>query len=153
MDSLKVSWSILPGIILASAFSWGIGTVAAFITVFFRDVKHVIEVGSQVFYFLTPILYHREQVLDKNGLGFIADLNPVNTYLELIRTPLIDGVVPSPGMYLYGLGTAVVAVLLGAGTTAWLKQRVIFHLILRTVGPILFPSRRIFFERAPNGQD
>ena len=121
------TWAIIPGMILVTAFAWGMATVAAFVTVFFRDVKHVLEVGSQIFYFLTPILYPRDW-LDKKGLSFLADLNPVNTYLELIRTPLVDGIIPHWTMYLYGVLVAVGAVLLGAGTTAWLRQRVIFHL-------------------------
>ena len=128
LSIFNTAWAIIPGLFLVTAFAWGMATVAAFATVFFRDIKHVLEVGSQVFYFLTPILYRRERVLDKKGLGFIADLNPVNTFIELIRGPLVDGTIPEWPMYLYGVLAALAAVLLGAGTTAWLRQRVIFHL-------------------------
>lgn len=127
LDVLRTAWAIIPGIALLTAFAWGLATVASFATVFFRDVKHVIEVGAHVAYFLTPILYPRS-LLDRKGLGFIADLNPVNTFLELIRAPLVDGVIPGWPVYLYGVLATLAAVLLGAGTVAWLRQRVIFHL-------------------------
>lgn len=127
LNVFATAWAAIPGLILVSVFAWGIGTVAAFATVFFRDVKHVIEVGAHVAYFLTPILYRRD-LLDKKGLGFIADLNPVNTFLELIRGPLVDGVIPAWPIYVYGVVAAAVALLLASGTTSWLKQRVIFHL-------------------------
>jgi lipopolysaccharide transport system permease protein len=124
---LATAWAIVPGLILTTAFALGLATVAAYATVFFRDVRHLIEVGSQVAYFLTPILYRRN-VLDEQGLGVIADLNPANTFIELIRAPLVDGVLPGPGLYVYGVVAASGALLLGAGTTAWLRTRVIFHI-------------------------
>ena len=127
LASLATAWAVVPGLALMAAFTLGLATVAAYATVFFRDVKHLIEVGSHVAYFLTPILYRRS-VLDDQGLGVIADLNPANTLIELIRAPLVDGVVPGPGLYLYGVVAAAASLLLAAGTTAWLRTRVIFHL-------------------------
>lgn len=125
--SLAAAGAVVPGLVLTTAFALGIGTVAAYATVFFRDVKHLIEVGMHVAYFLTPILYRRT-MLDEQGLGVIADLNPANTFIELIRAPLVDGVVPGAGLYLYGVAAAAASLLLAAGTTAWLRTRVIFHL-------------------------
>jgi ABC-type polysaccharide/polyol phosphate export permease len=55
-------------------------------------------------------------------------LNPVNTFLELIRSPLIDGQLPGLGLLAYGAATAAAAVFLAAGTAHWLRGRVIFHL-------------------------
>jgi ABC-type polysaccharide/polyol phosphate export permease len=66
------------------------------------DAAQAAQAGAQVAYFLTPILYRRS-MLDDQGLGVIADLNPANTFIELIRAPLVDGVVPGPGLYLYGV--------------------------------------------------
>lgn len=121
------AWAIVPGVIGVAAFAWGIATILSYVTVFFRDIKHLIDVAMQVAFFLTPVLYTRD-TLDRKGVGFIADLNPVNTYLELIRTPLLDGAIPGLGLQLYGVLAAVIAVLLAAGTTHWLRGRVIFHL-------------------------
>jgi ABC-type polysaccharide/polyol phosphate export permease len=118
---------ILPAILFAGIFAWGIGTMIAYFTVYFRDIKHLLEVGSQVAFFLTPIVYSRD-ILDKKGIGFVADLNPANTFIELFREPLLNGVVPGMNLYLQGFGLAAAALLLGAGTTAWLQKRVIFHL-------------------------
>jgi lipopolysaccharide transport system permease protein len=127
LSIFETAWSAIPGVILVTIFSWGVATILSYITVFFRDIKHLIEVVLQVAFFLTPIIYTRD-VLDAKGLGVIADLNPCNTFLELIRLPLVEGIVPSVGLMAYGTATAVVAVLLAAGTDHWLRKRVIFHL-------------------------
>jgi ABC-type polysaccharide/polyol phosphate export permease len=95
--------------------------------VFFHDIKHLIEVAAQVFFFLTPIMYSRS-LLDDKGLGFLADLNPVNLYLELIRTPLLTGQPPGWGVVAAGAVLAVIALALAAGAGAWLQKKVIFHL-------------------------
>lgn len=127
ISSLKAAAAALPGIVFAIFSAWGLATVLSYITVFFRDIKHVIEVGMQVAYFLTPIIYERS-ILDQRGLGFIVDLNPANTLIELIRLPLVHGQVPSLGLYIYGLVVTIVSILLAAGTAHWLRNRVIFHL-------------------------
>jgi ABC-type polysaccharide/polyol phosphate export permease len=127
LSVFRTAWAILPGVAGVTVFAWGIGSILAYLTVFFRDIKHVVEVGMHVAFFLTPVLYTRD-TLDRKGLGFIADLNPVNTFLELIRSPLIDGQLPSLGLLAYGTATAVAAVFLAGGTAHWLRGRVIFHL-------------------------
>src|SRR5262245_43855552 len=118
---------VLPGVACVALFSWGIATVGAFVTVFFHDIKHLVEVGAQVFFFLTPIMYSRS-LLDEKGLGFVADLNPVNLYLELIRTPLLTGQPPGWDLVAAGAALALVALGLAAGAGGWLQKKVIFHL-------------------------
>lgn len=118
---------VIPGVVLAALFSWGIATIGAFITVFFHDIKHLIEVGAQVFFFLTPIMYSRK-LLDDKGIGWVADLNPVNIYLELIRTPILTGQAPTGELIAAGGILAGVSVALAAGAGAWLQKKVIFHL-------------------------
>jgi ABC-type polysaccharide/polyol phosphate export permease len=86
-----------------------------------------LEVGAQILFFLTPIMYNRK-LLDDKGLGWIVDANPVSWLLELTRTPLLTGWMPHPQMYLAGVGFSFALIGLALGTTAWLQKRVIFHL-------------------------
>ena len=124
---LKMVWVLVPGLLLMLVAAWAVATIAAFVNVYFHDTQHILEVGSQILFFLTPIIYYRD-VLDRKNLGWIVDLNPVNLFLELIRAPLLTGA--TPAMHLYGsaVGLTVVLVGLAAGTMAWLQKRVIFHL-------------------------
>jgi lipopolysaccharide transport system permease protein len=126
-DVFAHAWSLIPSVLLLIAFAWGLATIVAYLTVFFRDIKHVVEVAMQVAFFLTPIIYSRK-TLDDKGLGFIVDLNPANTFIEMIRAPLINQAPPSMSLFIFGFCAAAVSVFLAAGTTHWLKNRVIFHL-------------------------
>jgi lipopolysaccharide transport system permease protein len=119
--------AIIPGLILALLTAWATATIAAFVTVYFHDMQHLMEVGAQILFFLTPIMYNR-QLLDDKGLGWIVDANPVSWLLELTRTPLLTGWMPHPQMYVAGCGFTLVLMGLAIGTTAWLQKRVIFHL-------------------------
>lgn len=117
----------VPVILMSTVFCWGVATVSAFAHVYFHDTKHLIEVASQMFFFLTPVMYKRG-VLDKQGLGWLADLNPVVTFLELLRTPILMGQAPAPELYAQGAVLTLVAFGLGCGSLAWLQKKVVFQL-------------------------
>lgn len=120
-------WAVLPGLLLAVVAGWALATIFAFINVYFHDTQHLLEIGCQLMFFLTPIMYQRD-VLDNRGLGFLVTLNPVNVFFDLIRDPLLTGAPPAGDAYLAGAAVTAVAVGLAAGTIAWLQKRVIFHL-------------------------
>ena len=119
--------AVAPGLALAFLAAWAVATIAAFVNVYFQDTQHLLEVAAQIGFFLTPIIYPRA-VLDKQGLYWVVDLNPVNLFLDLIRAPLLTGEPPTAAL----LGTAAAVTvglgLLAAGTTDWLQKRVVFHL-------------------------
>jgi ABC-type polysaccharide/polyol phosphate export permease len=118
---------MIPGLILVFFAAWAVATIGAFTTVFFHDTQHLLEVAAQIVFFLTPIMYSR-QLLDDKQLGWIMDMNPVYWLLELTRSPLLTGELPTTQMYLAGLGLTTALVGLAAGTVAWLQKRVIFVL-------------------------
>lgn len=121
------------GLALMLVAAWAIATIGAFVTAFFHDVAHLLEVGAQIGFYLTPIMYRRS-VLDDRGLGWLADINPANTFLALIRDPLVRGVSTTAEltewgqMYLAALALTAVLVALAAGVVTWLHKKVIFHL-------------------------
>lgn len=122
-----VFWSVIPAVLLGILLAWALATIFAFANVYFQDTQHILEIGAQLLFFLTPIMYKRE-VLEKRGLGFLIDLNPVNLFLDLIRDPLLTGHPPTLSLYLTAAATTAVFTALAAGTIAWLQKRVIFHL-------------------------
>lgn len=123
----------LPGLLLALIAAWAVATIGAFLTAFFHDTSHLLEVCAQIGFFLTPIMYRRS-ILDDRGLGWLADINPVNLYLTLIRDPLLMGAPTGAELtqlgYAYLSATVVTAVLvaLAVGIVSWLQKKVIFHL-------------------------
>lgn len=125
LDRLGLLWAVLPGMVLMFAFCWGVATLAAFATVFFHDTKHLVEVGTQLMFFLTPIIYGREQLGRAEDL---VNLNPVYTFIEIIRKPLVEGVPCDGFIYVQGVVITVATVGLAFGTIGWLQKKVIFEL-------------------------
>ncbi len=123
----------LPGVVLALVAAWAVATIGAFVTAFFHDTAHLLEVGAQIGFFLTPIMYRRS-LLDDRGLAWLVDINPVNLYLAVIRDPLLTGIPTADKLNQLGyayLGAFVcTAALVGLATAvvAWLNKKVIFHL-------------------------
>jgi lipopolysaccharide transport system permease protein len=129
-DPIAYAASVLtgmPGLLLLLLAAWAATTLAAFVTVFFHDMQHMLEVAAQIVFFLTPIMYTRK-LLDDKQLGWMVDANPVYWLLELTRTPLLTGQLPSLGMYAAGVAVTLALVGLAAGAVAWLHKRVIFQL-------------------------
>jgi ABC-type polysaccharide/polyol phosphate export permease len=127
LNAVRALKAVVPALLLMLVAAWAAATIVAFANVYFHDTQHILEVGSQILFFLTPIIYYR-QVLDDRNLGWVVDLNPANLFMELIRAPLLTG--QTPALHLYGSAAALTLVLVGlaAGTMAWLQKRVIFHL-------------------------
>ena len=124
---LEALTAVLPALPLLFLFAWGVATVAAFATVYFHDTSHLAEVGASLFFFLTPIMYTKQVLVDK-GLGDLLGLNPVVPFLELIRGPLVEGQRFDWGLYAHAAALAVAAAGLGCGVIGWLQKKVIFHL-------------------------
>lgn len=123
----------LPGLLLALVAAWAVATIGAFVTAFFHDTAHILEVGAQIGFFLTPVMYQRA-ILDDRGIGWVVDINPANLFLSVIRDPLLGGV-PSAeklaqlGQLLLSAGAlTAVLVALAIGIVSWLHKKVIFHL-------------------------
>jgi lipopolysaccharide transport system permease protein len=123
----------LPGLVLTIIAAWAVATIGAFVTAFFHDMSHLLEVGAQIGFFLTPIMYRRS-LLDEKGLGWVVDINPVNVYLAVTRDPILAGIPTGDEWaqlgYAYLAALIVTAVLVGlaTGVVAWLHKKVIFHL-------------------------
>jgi ABC-type polysaccharide/polyol phosphate export permease len=86
--------------LLLTAFAAGITLVFASATVFFRDVRHLVEVLLQIVFYLSPVLYDATQI--STGKQWWSDffraelaLNPITYLLPLVRDPVYLGRLPA----------------------------------------------------------
>jgi ABC-type polysaccharide/polyol phosphate export permease len=121
-----VLWAVAPAVVLLVMFAWALATLAGFATVYFHDTQHLVEVGTQMLFFLTPIFYTRK-VLDAKNIGWLADMNPAFQFIEVIRGPL-TGEPPSLVLMAQVSALTVVALGLAFGTIGWLQKKLIFQL-------------------------
>lgn len=76
-------------------FVLGIGVLVSILNVYFRDVSHLIGVGLQPWFFLTPIIYPLSTPQlngEVGGIGYrtLLKLNPMTHFVEAYRNVLYD---------------------------------------------------------------
>ncbi|MBO0700812.1 MAG: ABC transporter permease [Zavarzinella sp.] len=127
LTPLYAIWSVLPAVVMLIVFSWAVTALCAITNVFFHDTQHLAEVAFGICFFLTPIIYPKERLTER-GLGFVADVNPVVAFLDVIRDPLLTGVPPTAAVFAKAFGVTFVALTAAVAAFAAFERRLVFHL-------------------------
>jgi lipopolysaccharide transport system permease protein len=90
----------------------------------FRDLQPIIANMLQVLFFVTPVIWPPSQL---GARRWIADLNPLQSLIAIIREPLL-GAVPSIQDYLYVIAITAAGFVLAALTYARFRLRVVYWL-------------------------
>jgi len=122
---------VLPAVLVSMAIlfvvTWSLAVLAGFATVYFQDTQNLCEVGFQILFYLTPIIYP-ESLLKTQHMGWVADYNPVRALVDLVRKPILEGQVPgAPTLIMAGLAAAVLTTAASL-TLARFQKRLIFLL-------------------------
>lgn len=125
--NLPALLSLIPTILLLFIFAWSAAVLAGVANVYFQDTQHLTEVGFQMLFYATPIIYPAERLQESN-LGWLLTLNPLVSLLELVRQPILLGEVPTFSTFAIAITTVVVTLLAAAWTLARLQRRLIFYL-------------------------
>jgi lipopolysaccharide transport system permease protein len=125
--NLPALLSLLPTILLLFVFAWSAAVLAGVANVYFQDTQHLTEVAFQMLFYATPIIYYPEQ-LQQHNLGWLLQLNPMVSLLEIVRRPILEGEVPTLGTFLVAIATVVITFVAASWTLARLHRRLIFHL-------------------------
>jgi ABC-type polysaccharide/polyol phosphate export permease len=109
-------WLFLPvAVLLAGAFTTGLALIFSSATVFFRDMRHLIDILFQVWFYVTPVLYPAS-FLERlpGGLGALLTLNPAAPIVRMFQAVIYEQRFPDPAMV--ALATAFSFVALAFGT-------------------------------------
>lgn len=110
--SLHWQMLLLPIVLVPLFFAtMGISLVLAVANVFFEDTQHLTDVVFRALYFLTPILYKREQLPD--WLQEYIVYNPMFYIVEFTRGLWYYGTVPNWSIYFIHLAGTILLLLLG----------------------------------------
>jgi ABC-type polysaccharide/polyol phosphate export permease len=124
-----LSWSILfipVAFLLLFVFALGIGLIMAIVTVFFRDLQHVILIAMQGLFFLTPVLYKPEALAGK--VAWLVRLNPVVPFIDLFRAPLTQGSLPSFSLILQATAISISTMAFGLFIFLRQEKKIVFRL-------------------------
>jgi ABC-type polysaccharide/polyol phosphate export permease len=119
--------SLLPTFLLVFVFGWAMAALSGTFNVFFQDTQHLAEVGFQILFYLTPIIY-RLSDLPRHRLSGLLQWNPIVAFLNLVRAPLLNHAVPALNQYLYAAAIAAVFAAAAAAVLGRMQKRLIFYL-------------------------
>lgn len=98
---LMVYYGVAPGpwalllplfILMLVGFAVGVTLVTSAVNVFYRDVNPVVQIGLQLWLYLTPVAYPLSAVNERYHLFFM--LNPLTAIVEGLRSILVFGRAP-----------------------------------------------------------
>lgn len=95
---------IIPGIALCTINLFWMALVVGILSARFRDLPPIVASLVQMLFFISPVLWKRD--LLPPGLTFIANINPLAYFIEVVRSPLL-GSAPSLESYLVMIGMAL----------------------------------------------
>jgi lipopolysaccharide transport system permease protein len=104
----NASWLyLLPALVLVTTLSVGMSLLFSSLTVFYRDMRHLLDIFMQVWFYLTPVLYPLE-FLEKVPYPWMRTVllaNPATPVIRCFQRPLYEGQAPS----LLHLGSAALS--------------------------------------------
>ena len=96
-------WLVVPALVLQGLLTFGLGCIAATLTVFLRDTAHAIGIALTVAFYATPIVYPASLVPARFRPWIEA--NPVSALVDLYRRAFTLHALP-PAAPLAGLAAA-----------------------------------------------
>ena len=99
-------------IFFQTLFVLGLTLIVSALNVYYRDMKHFLEVLLQLWFWLTPIIWSVSLIPDK--YRDYAYLNPFTPYVKAYRDIILDNSIPHPLMLAIVIVIGVVVFLLGA---------------------------------------
>lgn len=91
-----ITWTFLwlvPVIFLQSVFAFGLGVIFSLFTPFFKDMKEVVPIIIQLWFWMTPIIYMRKMIEDK--YPFLLTYNPFCYFVEIYQKIFLYSKAPS----------------------------------------------------------
>ena len=102
-------WFLPVSLLLVGVFSFGAALALTAISIFFGDVREMVQAGMPALMYLTPIIYPLSIVPER--YRWLIKLNPLVYIVEIVRDPIYYGIVPAPR-------TLLVATVISLGSLA-----------------------------------
>jgi len=112
LKSLAWTMLLLPLVLIPLILlSCGLGFLVASLSVFFRDLQHLIGIIIQILFFMTPIFYPIQAIPEK--YRWVLELNPLSLIVEQARAVFLYGKMLDCTMYATSLLISLVMFQLG----------------------------------------
>lgn len=112
---------LVPVWIVEYILALGMAFITSAITVYMRDMEHILSIVVMAWQYLTPVMYSDTMIPEK--LRPIFNLNPMTPIIKAYRTILYEAKVPDLSTLLWALALGVVVLVIGWLIFSYLKRR------------------------------
>lgn len=126
---MSISWHflfVIPAFLILLIFCLGISLLVSISTVFFRDLQHIIVLGMQGLFFLTPVIYPITAI--EGWVGNLLLLNPLVPIITLFRAAIVGQTIPETDMVVYSIMVAISMLILGLLAYKKNENNIVFRL-------------------------
>lgn len=89
-SSIDTDWLyLLCAMLVQSLFCFGVASIICVVATYFRDIKHILGVVMQAFFYLTPIIYS-EKIIPLQ-FQWAMDINPFYLFVRLFQQAIYYG--------------------------------------------------------------
>lgn len=125
------SWAWLPlALACAAAFTAGLALLLSSATVFFRDLRHLVELLFQVWFYVTPVFYPASflEQLPVPALRAVLAANPAAPIVRLFQESVYEGRSPGASTVAFAVLAALVSLAAGGAVFTRFEHGHIHHL-------------------------
>ena len=102
-------WFLPVSLLIVGVFTYGAALALTAVSIFFGDVREMVQAGMPALMYMTPIIYPISIVPDR--FRWLVKLNPLVYIVEIVRDPIYYGIIPSRA-------TLLLATILSLGSLA-----------------------------------
>jgi ABC-type polysaccharide/polyol phosphate export permease len=121
-SALALPIAVLPVVVCTLAIT----IFLSVLTVYFRDIAHIVGVALGGLFYLTPILYPLNALPEHLRQWY--QLNPFYHLINVVRVVISDGRYPTASEWCTAWALAAVALVLGVATYLWRERDIIYRL-------------------------
>jgi ABC-2 type transport system permease protein len=121
---IHASLLFLPvSLLILGVFTLGASLALTAVTIFFGDIREMVQAGLPALMYLTPVIYPLTVVPDR--YRWFIMLNPMYYMVEVVRLPIYNGLIPS--WHLVGFSSLLALVSLAVGWMIFRRMAPRFH--------------------------
>ncbi len=98
-------------LLIVGIFTFGVSLALTALSVFFADVREMVQAGLPALLYMTPVIYPISIV--PVSLRWIVERNPLTYLIEIVRAPIYYGQLPAPRTIAAALAVSLVSLLCG----------------------------------------
>lgn len=116
---------LIPAYIVLILFCIGSAFIFSILTVHFRDLQWLVQMGMQTLFFLTPVLYKPESLT--GNAQFIIEINPLTPLIQLF-SGILNNKIISINDWAISLFIASIVFIIGLCTYSFNRTKIIFRI-------------------------